>query len=157
VIVFHENARLCITKTPSSGLQTSHCYFPIAFSTQPPVPFRMSLISMAFVTDGTCEIHRARFFCHEAGSSARMLTFRQHRRLAIGAVENVKEIAEMIGKFHDIELNRRILKLEEEVLDLSRAKRRAEDKVEELQQVLKVRETIIYRDPYYFVMREGTP
>ncbi len=44
----------------------------------------------------------------------------------MGAVENVKEIAEMIGKFHDIELNRRILKLEEEVLDISRAKRRAE-------------------------------
>ena len=33
----------------------------------------------------------------------------------MGAIENVKEIADLIGEFHDIELNRRILKLEEEV------------------------------------------
>lgn len=51
----------------------------------------------------------------------------------MGAVENVKEIADLIGKFHDIELNRRILKLEEQVLDLTRDKRRAEEKVEELE------------------------
>jgi hypothetical protein len=42
---------------PAASRQTSHCYFPIAFLTQPPVPFRMSLISMAFVTDGICGIH----------------------------------------------------------------------------------------------------
>ena len=43
---------------PAVSRQTSHCYFPVAFLTQPPVPFRMSLISMAFVTDGICGIHR---------------------------------------------------------------------------------------------------
>jgi hypothetical protein len=32
----------------------------MAFLTQPPVPFRMSLISMAFVTDGICGIHSPR-------------------------------------------------------------------------------------------------
>jgi hypothetical protein len=35
----------------------SHCYFPIAFLTQAPAPFRMSLISMAFVADGICGMH----------------------------------------------------------------------------------------------------
>ena len=29
----------------------------------------------------------------------------------MGAVENVREIADLIGNFHDIELNRRILNL----------------------------------------------
>jgi hypothetical protein len=73
----------------------------------------------------------------------------------MGAVENVKEIAEMIGKFHDIELNRRILKLEEEVIDLTRDKRRADDKVEELQRLLKFSKELMLRDGFYWV--EGDP
>jgi hypothetical protein len=35
----------------------SYCYFPVAFLSQAPVPFRMSLISMAFVSDGICGMH----------------------------------------------------------------------------------------------------
>jgi hypothetical protein len=42
----------------------------------------------------------------------------------MGAVENMKEIADFVKKFNDIELNRCILNLENEVLDLSRDKRR---------------------------------
>jgi hypothetical protein len=43
----------------------------------------------------------------------------------MGAVENIKEVADLVKKFNDIELNRRILNLENE--DLSRDKRRAEE------------------------------
>jgi hypothetical protein len=43
---------------PAVSRQMSHCYFPVAFLTQAPVPFRMSLISMAFVADGICGMHR---------------------------------------------------------------------------------------------------
>jgi hypothetical protein len=77
------------------------------------------------------------------------------REVNMGAVENVKEIAEMIGKFHDIELNRRILKLEEEVIDLTRDKRRAEDKVEELERALKFRGELIEKDGLIWL--EGDP
>jgi hypothetical protein len=42
-------------------------------------------------------------------------------------------------EFHDIELNRRIVKLEEEVLDLTRDKRRAEEKIEETEKALKIK------------------
>ena len=48
---------MCENSIQAVSRQTSHCYFPVAFVTQPPVPFRMSLISMAFVTDGICGIH----------------------------------------------------------------------------------------------------
>ena len=43
----------------------------------------------------------------------------------MGAVENIKEVADLVKKFNDIELNRRILNLENE--DLSRDNRRAEE------------------------------
>ena len=49
-------AALCIPKTPSSGFP-SNVTSPVAFLTQAPVPFRMSLISMAFVADGICGRH----------------------------------------------------------------------------------------------------
>jgi hypothetical protein len=75
----------------------------------------------------------------------------------MGAVENVKEIAEMIGKFHDIELNRRILKLEEEVIDLTRDKRRADEKVEELQRTLKFTTELKFKAPFYFADGDATP
>jgi hypothetical protein len=66
----------------------------------------------------------------------------------MGAVENVKEIADLIGKFHDIELKRRILKLEEEMLDLSREKRRAEEKIEELERALKFKGELVFKEPF---------
>jgi hypothetical protein len=75
----------------------------------------------------------------------------------MGAVENVKEIADLIGKFHDIELNRRILKLEEEVLDLSREKRRAEEKLEELERTLKFKGELVFKEPFYWLGTDQTP
>jgi hypothetical protein len=75
----------------------------------------------------------------------------------MGAVENVKETADLIGKFHDIELNRRILKLEEEVLDLTREKRRAEDKVEELERALKFSREPKFKAPFYWLHGDNNP
>jgi hypothetical protein len=74
----------------------------------------------------------------------------------MGAVENVKEIADLIGKFHDIELNRRILKLEEEVIDLTRDKRRAEERVDELQRVISTKKDLTFRgNEYYLKTAQG--
>jgi hypothetical protein len=75
----------------------------------------------------------------------------------MGAVENVKEIANLIGKFHDIELNRRILKLEEEVLDLSRDKRRSEERVEELERALKFKAELEFREPFFWMKGDPVP
>lgn len=71
----------------------------------------------------------------------------------MGVVENMKDVADLVKKFNDIELNRRILNLENEVLDLSREKRRTEEKVEELERALKFKEELKFREPFYW--REG--
>jgi hypothetical protein len=75
----------------------------------------------------------------------------------MGAVENIKEVADLVKKFNDIELNRRILTLENEVLDLSREKRRAEEKVEELQRSLKFKGELVFREPFYWLQGDNTP
>ena len=75
----------------------------------------------------------------------------------MGVVENFKEVADLLKKFNDIELDRRIVKLEEEVIDLTRDKRRADDKVEELQRALKFKGELKFKDPYYRLDGDPSP
>jgi len=77
--------------------------------------------------------------------------------VTVGAVENIKEVADLVKKFNDIELNRRILTLENEVLDLSREKRRAEEKIEELERTLKLRKELYFYEPFYWTMGDTIP
>ena len=75
----------------------------------------------------------------------------------MGAAEYVKDVAEFVKKFNDIELNRRILKLEEEVIDLTRDKRRADEKIEQLELQLKFRGTLIFNEPFYWINGDKVP
>lgn len=84
-----------------------------------------------------------------------MIIWPIQREVNMDVVQNMKEVADLVKKFNDIELNRRILNLENEVLDLSRDKRRAGEKVEELERALKFKGELQFRDPYYW--REGDP
>jgi hypothetical protein len=74
----------------------------------------------------------------------------------MGAVENIKDIADLVKKFNDIELNRRILNLENEVLDLSRDKRRGEERIEELERALKFSKELVLRDGFYWAQGDNT-
>jgi len=75
----------------------------------------------------------------------------------MSAVENVKEIADLIKRFNDIELNRRILNLENEVLDLSHERRRAEEKVKDLERALRFKGDLVFRTPYYWLDGDPVP
>jgi hypothetical protein len=74
----------------------------------------------------------------------------------MGAVENVREFSEFVKKFNDIELNRRILKLENEVFDLCRDKRRADERVEELERALKFDKQLVLKDGFYWAEGDAT-
>lgn len=75
----------------------------------------------------------------------------------MGAVENIKQVAESVKKFNDIELNRRILTLENEVIDLSRASRRMEEKIEGLERTLKFKGEIEFREPFFWLEGDRVP
>jgi hypothetical protein len=74
----------------------------------------------------------------------------------MGAAEYVKDVAECVKKFNDIELNRRILKLEEEVIDLTRDKRRADDKIDELERALRFSKELVLREGFYWADGDST-
>jgi hypothetical protein len=75
----------------------------------------------------------------------------------MGAVEHVKEVAELIRKFNDIDLNRRILNLETEVLDLTRDKRRADERIEELERTLALQKELKFKAPFYRLDGDDSP
>ncbi len=75
----------------------------------------------------------------------------------MGILDEMKEVGDLIKKAGDIELYRRINKLEGEVIDLSRDKRRAEEKVEELERALRFKGDSKFKEPFYYLEGDKTP
>jgi hypothetical protein len=75
----------------------------------------------------------------------------------MGVLDEMKEIGDLIKKAGDIELYRKIVKLEGEVTELTRDKRRAEEKNEELQRALKFKTELEFREPFYWLKGDSVP
>ncbi len=75
----------------------------------------------------------------------------------MGILDEMKEIGDLIRKAGDIELYRRIVKLEGEVADLTREKRRGEERIEELERALKFSKQLVLKDGFYWVEGDDTP
>jgi hypothetical protein len=75
----------------------------------------------------------------------------------MSVADNVREVGDLVRRFNDIDLNRRILKLEDEVLELSRDKRRADERIEELERALRFGKELALRDGLYWLEGDDTP
>jgi hypothetical protein len=75
----------------------------------------------------------------------------------MGVIENMKEVADLVQKIGDIDLNRKLVNLEGEVLTLTREKRHLEVKVEELERVVKLKKSLAFREPFYYLEGDKTP
>ncbi len=75
----------------------------------------------------------------------------------MGVIENAKEVGELIKKYNDIELNRRIVNLEVEVAELQRDKLALEAKVAEHERTLNQRAAMQFRKPYYYQEGDEVP
>ncbi len=65
-------------------------------------------------------------------------------------IDRAKEIADLIKKLDDIELYRKIVELEGEIFELTRANRGLEDEVSELKQVLTASKEMRFKKPLYY-------
>jgi hypothetical protein len=75
----------------------------------------------------------------------------------MGIVENIKDAADLAKKVGDIELYRKIVHLEGEVMELTREKRQAEQKIEELQAQLALKTKMTFRQPFYYQEGDSVP
>jgi len=72
----------------------------------------------------------------------------------MSVVDDVGKIAELIKKIGDMELYKKILDLETEVRELTRDKRRSDDKVEELERTLKIKGELVFRENHYYLKND---
>jgi hypothetical protein len=72
----------------------------------------------------------------------------------MGVVENLKDIADLVKKAGEVDLYKKISAAEDEVRELTRDKRRLEDRVEELDRALRFKEETVFKAPFYF-LKEG--
>ena len=75
----------------------------------------------------------------------------------MGLLDEMKEIGDLIKKAGDVNLYRRIVKLEGEVTELTRDKRGGEVRIEELERALKFKGGLEFEDPYYWLSGDPAP
>jgi hypothetical protein len=75
----------------------------------------------------------------------------------MGVVENLKDVADLVKKAGEIELYKKISAAEDEVRELTREKRRLEDRVEELERALKLKNTMKFKAPLYYQEGDEVP
>jgi hypothetical protein len=75
----------------------------------------------------------------------------------MGVIENMKEVADLVKQIGDIELNRKILNLEKEVHELTRDKIRLETKLQEAEALLKKKEELKFREPFFYAEGDSVP
>jgi hypothetical protein len=75
----------------------------------------------------------------------------------MGVLDNVKEVADLVKKMGDIDLYRKIVHAEGEVMELTRQLRSAEERVRELEGTLLFKDKLAFKAPYYFAEGDIVP
>jgi len=76
----------------------------------------------------------------------------------MGVVENLKDLADLVKKAGEIDLYKKISAAEDEVRELTRDKRRLEDKVEELERAFRFQQEVVFKAPFYYLKQgDQTP
>jgi len=75
----------------------------------------------------------------------------------MGILDNIKEVADFAKKVGDIELYRKIVHLEGEVIELTRENRQADQKIEDLQKQLTLKAKMTFRQPFYYQDGDAVP
>lgn len=70
-------------------------------------------------------------------------------------IDNAKEIASLVQKLGDIELYRKIVELEGEIIELTRDKRQLEDRLADIQRSQEIIQKLRFESPFYVTDREG--
>ena len=72
-------------------------------------------------------------------------------------IENTKEIAELIKKMGNIDLYKRIIELEGEIIDLSREKHQLDIKLNQLEKQFEQEQEMKFRKPFYYKEGDNVP
>ncbi len=73
----------------------------------------------------------------------------------MGVIENAREVADLVQKIGNLDLYRRIVELQGEIVSLSEEKLKCEQENAEMRRILDLRQAMKFRFPYYY--QDGDP
>jgi len=75
----------------------------------------------------------------------------------LSIISNAKEIADLVKKLGDIELYRKIIELEGEIIELTHEKRDVEEEIIALKTVINKTQEMNWKKPFYYTEGDDTP
>jgi hypothetical protein len=75
----------------------------------------------------------------------------------VSVIDQAKEIAGLIKKIGDIELYRKIVELEGEIIELTRSKHELEDTKSNLEKQLALKKSMVFKAPFFFQENDPVP
>lgn len=72
-------------------------------------------------------------------------------------ISDAKEIADLIKKLGDVELYRKIVELEGQIIELTQQNRLLQGQIEELEKALELKEKMRWKKPFYFMEGDSDP
>jgi hypothetical protein len=69
----------------------------------------------------------------------------------MGIIDNVKDIAELIKKYDNVELYQKIIDLRDEIFELKEDNLKLKEKIKSLEEEKKINEKMIFELPFYWL------
>lgn len=75
----------------------------------------------------------------------------------MSVISDVKEVGNLVKQYNDIELNRKIVQLEGEVIELTRDNYEKTKRIDELEALLARQQELEFRPPFFYAQGDDTP
>jgi thymidine phosphorylase len=75
----------------------------------------------------------------------------------MGIIENAKEVADLVKRIGDIDLYRKIIELEGEIIELTRQNRNQQEEIEELKKLVNKKQDMKFVKPFYYIDGDHQP
>lgn len=75
----------------------------------------------------------------------------------MGILDNAKQVAKAVEEIHNLELYQRVLNLHADIIELVEENNRIRSENGELHTALKLREKMIFKEPFYYQEEDETP
>jgi hypothetical protein len=69
----------------------------------------------------------------------------------MGIIDNIKDIAELIKKYNNVELNQKIVDLYGEIFELKEDNLKSKEKIKFLEKEKEINEKIVFESPFYWL------
>ncbi len=77
--------------------------------------------------------------------------------MRMSIISDAKEIVKLVRKLDDVELYRKILKLEEEIIEITRKNNDLQQKIDELKKIIETETSLEFRPPFYYRAGDDIP